>query len=140
MADDGLAPLQSACETLRKAGDGTLRWEWDERVCAATASFPSELERSVLGTLDEIFDRIWSATEVRSGSAEIVELAASLGDLRSGQMLLTAQMGAASPLLFCAWWPWSSGQRISIRIGMTRCPANVSEAEVESSLRTWFGI
>lgn len=140
MTDDSFEPLADACQTLKGAGGGALQWEWDGRFGAALCSFESDVERSVLAVLDEVFDRIWSAKEVSSGPSEVGDLVANFGGLRSGQMMLTVDKGPDLPLMFCAWWPWGSGERISIRVGLVGRPGSPTDDELEAALRGWFGI
>jgi hypothetical protein len=130
--------LQAACEQLRGAAQQESPWEWDGRFEAGLLAFDKEREQDVLGVLDEVFDKIWSAKEVAGGPDEVKALESRLGGLRSGQMLLTAWGQQSGPTLWCAWWPWGSGARISIRVGVLVDAGEAAAAQ--TTLRTGLGI
>jgi len=134
-SDEGLA---LACERLKGAADDASAWEWDGRFDAGLLSFERSRESFMLELLDEVFDKIWSIREVKTGPDDVLALVRSLGGLRSGQMLLTVNLGDGGPTLWCAWWPWGSGARISIRVGVLTDAE--SEASAEATLRAAFGV
>lgn len=136
-AGSGLS-VEEACARLRDVAQGASPWEWDGRFEAGLLAFDKSTEKDVLGVLDEVFDRIWSAKEMASAPREVQSLESQLGGLRSGQMLLTAGAGLGGPVLWCAWWPWGSGERISIRVGVL-APA-LDAAAAQASLRTALGV
>ena len=135
-----LSSLQAACSQIKDAAGGALAWEWDTRFGAVLTAFDSERERDVLAVLDEVFDKVWSAAELRAAPAQVSQVARSLGGLRSGQMLLTAFVDSPGPMLYCAWWPWGSGARISVRIGCAPGTGPLDPSEPDASLRRWFDV
>jgi hypothetical protein len=130
--------LREALEQLKGAAADPSEWEWDGRFEAGLLAFDKEREPAVLVVLDEVFDKIWSAKEVATGPDDVQALERRLGGLRSGQMLLTAFGRSAGPTLWCAWWPWGSGARISIRIGVLTDASETATAQ--ATLRSALGI
>ncbi len=109
--------LRSSCERLRAAAETPSDWEWDGRFEAGLLEFEKAREPDVLAILDEVFDKIWSAGEMGTAPADVRALDQGLGGLRSGQMLLTAIL-VPGTTLWCAWWPWGSEPKVSIRVGV----------------------
>ena len=55
-----------------------------------------------------------------------------LGGLMAGQILFTSDPNRGV-VLFCAWWPWGNGEKISIRVGLWS--KNLSDAEYAENLQ-----
>jgi hypothetical protein len=91
-------------------------WEWDARFSAVASSFAVELEPEVRESARNAFPRGWTAKSIDTAPEPFRALAASTG-LRSRQRVLGGDPLTA-PALFGLWWPWSSGERITLRIGI----------------------
>ena len=130
--------LREALERLKGAAADPSEWEWDSRFDAGLLAFDKEREQDVLEVLDEVFDKIWSAKQVGAGPDDVKALEQRLGGLRSGQIQLTAFGRNPGSTRWCAWWPWGSSARISIRIGVL---ADASEAAAaQATLRSALGL
>jgi hypothetical protein len=136
-SDDLTEPLARACETIEAAAGGALVWEWDPRFACGLTAFTIDLYPEVLAAIGEVFGREWTSAEMNAGPPAMVRLSASLGTLRGGQRLWTTPVDRGTRGLFCAWWPWGSGQRISVRIGGVADDPTVA-AGLEAALRARF--
>lgn len=135
---DQLELVRAACGQLVGAADGALEWKWDGRLGTATAAFGADLHAAVRATLDACFERCWSSTEIGAASARVTAVAAKLGGLRGGQLLWVASPDAPV-MLFCAWWPWGGGARVSIRVGYDADGAD-DTASARPDLESWFDL
>ena len=138
MSGAGALSIEEAGARLREVGPGDASWEWDDRFGAGLLAFDKAAEKNVLAVLDDVFDRIWSAKEMATAPGDVRSLETTLGGLRSGQMLLTAGVGLGGPVLWCAWWPWGSGERISIRVGVLASAPDGAAAQ--SAFRSALGV
>ncbi|HET9991185.1 MAG TPA: hypothetical protein VFQ65_21780 [Kofleriaceae bacterium] len=91
-------------------------WEWDARLEAVASSFAIELEPEVRESARNAFPRGWTAKSIDTAPEPFRALAARTG-LRSRQRVLGGDELTA-PALFGLWWPWASGERITLRIGI----------------------
>jgi hypothetical protein len=63
-----------------------------------------------------------------------------LGGLMAGQILFTSDPNRGV-VLFCAWWPWGNGEKISIRIGLwSKQLTDAEYAENLQQLKVCFGL
>ena len=122
------------CRNLACVFGEALEWKWDGRFGTALAEFSSEKKADVLGALDLHLVSRWDIASIADAPEAVQALRKHLGGLMTGQLLLLSDP-AAEPLVYCAWWPWGNGQRISIRIGIFG-----SGSELDVALQSAFGI
>ena len=91
-------------------------WEWDPRFAAIASSFETTLEPQVRASAVLAFPRGWTAKSIDTAPPEFRELATRTG-LRAGQRLLGGDPLACASL-FGLWWPWGSGDKVTLRIGL----------------------
>lgn len=128
-----LDSARTACDAIAHSADTSLPWEWDGRFGTAMAAFGADQLPVVQGVLGPHFQHTWSAAEIGKAPERVTALAGRLGGLRGGQVLWVSA-AEADVMLFCAWWPWGDGARISIRIGCDGPDAT------EDDLKSWFGL
>ena len=115
-------------------------WQWDGRFKTALAEFPIDRKAEVLGVLEKHLVRKWDASDVVEAPGAVREIVTSLGGLMSGQLLFLSDL-EDDPLVYCAWWPWSSGQTISIRIGLfSETMGEEEKGTLAEALKSWFGV
>ncbi|MCK5826998.1 hypothetical protein KAH43_00630 [Candidatus Bipolaricaulota bacterium] len=71
----------------------------------------------MLGILGQFLTTTWDSASVKDAPDAVLQVKKSLGGLMPGQMLLTSDV-ANEALIYCAWWPWGNGQKISIRVAL----------------------
>ena len=115
MSSELIKPIQVLLESLAASVRGALEWKWDGRFGAVLAEFSADRADELLETLQQHFSSSWDSTSVRD-APEIVQAASKkLGGLMPGQRLLISDLDNRA-CVFCAWWPWGNGLRISIRV------------------------
>ncbi len=129
--------LAARCRTIAGSADGALAWEWDGVFSAALAAFDASHSQAVREALGDAMGTSFSADTIATASAPIQQIVRGHGGLRAGQELWART--DAGPLLYCAWWPWGGGARISIRVGVEEAE-NFSSSTAEAGLRNWFRI
>jgi hypothetical protein len=140
MEQKGMGALENEFRDLAEAFDGVLEWKWDGRFKTALAEFPTEMKDDVLGILGQYLISTWDSTSVKDAPDIVREISKKLGGLMSGQLLLLSDSGQAA-CIFCAWWPWGSGTKISIRIGPFCAERSDEEAAgLVTIFRGWFKI
>jgi hypothetical protein len=132
--------LEDKIQELLTCFRGVLDWKWDGRFRTALAEFPVDQKDAILGGLEQSLVSAWDSARVREAPTVVQEIARSLGGLMSGQLLLLTDP-AQPALLFCAWWPWGNGQRVSIRLApFNRELAQDEAARLLADFRTRFGV
>ena len=100
-------------------------WEWDARFATVASSFAIELEPEVRESARFAFPRGWTAKSIDTAPEPFRALAARTG-LRSRQRVLGGD-ALSAPALYGLWWPWGSGDRITLRIGIMDATAEASD-------------
>ena len=111
-------PWQPLLESLGRLKETwpTPLWEWDARFSTVGSSFSIELEPEVRASARFAFPRGWTAKSIDTAPEPFRALAAKTG-LRSTQRVLGGDERTAVAL-FGLWWPWGSGEKITLRIGV----------------------
>lgn len=134
------AVLESPCRAIAEATRDILSWEFDPRFRAAVAAFPSADKDRVLAGLEAGFETHWTRADIAGAPARAVELVDRVGGIREGQLLLAANAGS-DPILFGLWWPWGTGETISIRVLFSARTLDAAEkAALLVAFKGWFGL
>ena len=128
MTTEHTKALEVHFRDLAAAFSGVVEWKWDARFKTAVAEFDSVKKDEVLGILEQHLVSTWDSASVKEAPDVVQQVSKNLGGLTSGQLLLLTDSKQAA-FIFCAWWPWGSGTRISIRIA----PFSKGLAEEEAS-------
>jgi hypothetical protein len=90
-------------------------WKWDHRYKAFLAEFSADNGDEFRAILERDFSKVWDSSNIL-GAPDIVQMCNdNFGGLRSGQLLFTTD--SSQDVFVCgAWWPWSDGKTISLRI------------------------
>ncbi len=146
MNDDALRSTGDEIRALVDSLQGIADWQWDGRFGTALAEFAVAEKDAILGTLEAHFASRWDASGIEDAPDVAREIVSALGGLMPGQLLYLSGSDPepapeGSAVLFCAWWPWGGGQRISIRIGSYGRGLDADEkAQLTAALRRGFGV
>ena len=139
MSDD-LSHLRAVCEAIVQGGETIFRWEWDGRFRAALTAFPQSDSAGARALLERHFGQRFGHESIRGASPDVLDVVTSLGGLRAGQELFLSDPGRAVTMCGC-WWPWGSGETISIRIMLlTDGRSETEEDALLGDFRRWFGL
>jgi len=116
MNSDVAKTLESEIEELAVSFENVVEWQWDGRFKTPLAEFPIDRKGEILELLEKHLVSRWDASSVVEAPEVVREILKTLGGLMSGQLLLLSNLEGPA-FLFCAWWPWGNGQKVSIRIG-----------------------
>jgi len=127
--------VEKSCRDLVTATSGKLEWEWEQRMLVMLSVFEPKNDADTATAVETAFPHRWEgmSTDFPDSVGVIVR---GLGGLRAGQALLSSDP-TVEPVLYCAWWPWGGGSRVSLRVGCWAADKN-REAEIEKAFRTWF--
>jgi hypothetical protein len=117
MSSENVRSLESCLKALVEEFSEILEWKWDGRFGTALAEFSSDKTIEVQGILEQILDSDWDHSNLKEAPDSVQAIARKLGGLMHGQRLLISDPDLAN-CVFCAWWPWGNGTKISIRIGI----------------------
>jgi hypothetical protein len=141
VADAGiLQPFRPGCDALVEGGRDLLRGEWDARLGAVLSPFAASRSAAVQALLTPSFATRVTAEALSGASPTARAIAEKFGGLDAGQELFVSE-SAGGVALFGCWWPWGSGDRISIRIGLWLHAVPESDRPpLVQELRGWFGV
>ena len=128
-------PILDTLEQLRSAWPAT-EWTWDPRFKVVTSSLTAAAAAAARGTLTAAVPSEWTPVTFAKAPAEVRALEARCGDLRAGQLLMTASP-VEGMILFGMWWPWGDGSQVSVRLGVANCERT---KELYPLIRAAFGI
>lgn len=140
MEEKGSNALENDFRDLANAFSSILEWKWDGRFKTAVAEFSADMKAEVLEILEQYLVSTWDSSNLEEAPDVVQSITKNLGGLMSGQLLLLSDSRQAT-CIFCAWWPWGSGTKISIRIAPFS--KDLSEEEASKLLtvfRGWFKI
>ena len=132
---------ESICTHIAAATSDQLLWQWDGRFNTALAQF----NVSEVGSIHQILERhltiSWPYGEIESAPERVRSILAKLGGLQRGQMFLTSDPENSDEFVYCAWWPWGNGEKVSIRLASSGYTENCcSDPDHHSRIKSWFGI
>jgi hypothetical protein len=124
--------IDKVCRELSSAFQGTLTWKWDSRFETVLAEFGVDKKDNIRATLEQHLSAAWDSANVGNAPDTVRVIKDDLGGLMAGQILFTSDPNRGV-VLFCAWWPWGNGEKISIRVGLWS--KNLSDAEYGENLQ-----
>ena len=135
-----MGALENEFRKLAEAFGDTLEWKWDGRFKTALAEFSFDRKDEVLGILEQYLVSTWDSSNVVDAPDIVQTITKKLGGLMSGQLLLLSDSEQAA-CIFCAWWPWGSGTKISIRLApFSKDLSDEEAAALATVFRGWFKI
>ncbi len=132
--------IESICREFFSASQGMLSWQWEDRFETALSQFDADKEERVRTILERYLRVTWDSAIIKKAPDAVQEINSRLNGLMSGQILFTSDPNR-DDFIFCAWWPWNSGDTISIRVAPSYKKLSDSEkAGRITQFRGWFGI
>jgi hypothetical protein len=117
-----------------------LRWTWDGYFKGAVAEFLAQDVDVVRVALEPRFGKPWDGASVATAPEEVQETAGKFGGIRPGQFLY-AMCPDEDVVAYGAWWPWGSGEKISLRVIPGWAAAEPPEApDLTVKFRALFGL
>ena len=140
MLSESIKALENSFRDLAKAFDGKIEWKWDGRFKTALGEFSADMKDDVLGLLEQYLVSTWDSSSLSDAPDVVKQVSKNLGGLMSGQLLLLSDLNKPT-FIFCAWWPWGNGTKVSIRIAPFSEDLSGEEAvALTAAFRSWFKI
>lgn len=128
--------IENRCKDFVAATREFLAWEWDGRFLLMLSVLESRHREEVEPLLEQCFGQKWAHDSDLPTAAR--DILGGIGGLRSRQFLYTTDP-ESDPLLFCAWWPWGGGGKISLRFGCWSASIQgAARDELRDAFKTWF--
>jgi hypothetical protein len=105
---------EDICKALIDALRG-WSWKWDDRFGAVLAEFGVADQGEVRDVLRRLFSGEWDGSTIEAAPQAVQTVKSHFNGLMPGQMLFTSQPDRED-FVYCAWWPWSNGTTISLRV------------------------
>jgi len=135
-----LSILESICKNVLDDFHGMLSWKWDDWVGTILAELDADMSADVRAILDKYLPISWETSNIATAPDLVQKLDSHLGGLRPTQFLFSSDP-STDAFVFCAWWPWGNGKKISLRIGILS--KDISKEEDEKftmKIKEWAGI
>ena len=140
MLNESVKALENSFRDLAAAFCGKIEWKWDGRFKTALGEFSADMKDEVLGLLEQYLVSTWDSSSLSDAPDVVQQVSKNLGGLMSGQLLLLSDLNKAA-FIFCAWWPWGSGTKISIRLApFSKDLSDEDAAALTTIFRGWFKI
>jgi hypothetical protein len=117
---------ESICRALATLSGS---WSWDGRFGAAVAAFDAGQAAATEAAVAAQLDARWGSADLGGAPQRVRALVGKLGGMRGDQSLFTHEHEGT--LVWCAWWPWQSGTKFSLRVGV--------DGPSAPDPRAWFG-
>lgn len=114
-------PAQALALSLVTATTTLLKWEWDGRFNAGLTVFEKAQVDAVTQALQPIFAKTLDPSMAKDAPPPVRERVATMGGMRGDQRLLLSDE-CDGAWLAAAWWPWGSGQKVSLRVIVIGAP------------------
>jgi len=106
---------ETICEKLLNDLAGVMAWKWDDGVETLLAEFNTDKEFKIRTIIEKYLPILWDVSNIHNAPQGIQEVYKHLGKLRPTQLLFSSDP-ISEDFVFCAWWPWDNGQKVSLRI------------------------
>jgi hypothetical protein len=94
------------------------KWEWEGRLDCALSVIAAADEAQTRTTLADALPVTWTADSLADAPPLIQQICARSGGLYPRQMAFSAEL-PDGVFAYALWWPWGSGARITVRIGVS---------------------
>ncbi len=110
--------FQKVLSDVRENITEDIYWNWDGRLQAAVVVVQRATNRIVNESLGRSFDDRWDIESIQNAPSYVREVVDALSGLRQRQFIYTSSPDAEGTVLYAAYWPWTNGNLISIRVSM----------------------
>jgi hypothetical protein len=112
-----LRALSSLLARMAASWPGS-KWEWDGRLDCALSVIATADEAPTRTILTDALPATWTADSLSGAPTLIQQICASSGGLMPRQLVFSAEL-PDGVFAYALWWPWGSGARITVRIGVS---------------------
>lgn len=102
---------------FRRALAAKNDWCWDERFNAVLLHVNKNDKSKIVKILEKYFSDYWNILFDEEMPEAVQQQVQMFDGLRPEQLLFSTDITTGG-FLYCAWWPWQDGEKISIRIGL----------------------
>ncbi|MFH1245522.1 MAG: hypothetical protein V1662_03475 [Candidatus Omnitrophota bacterium] len=127
--------IEKICKELLNAFQGILSWEWDSRFETALAIFPVNGQDKILAILKQYLNTSWDISNINKAPKAVQTINKNLSGIQKKQILFTSAPNQEC-LIFCAWWPWTNAETISLRVAPF-C-SKMKQDELTPLFKEWF--
>jgi hypothetical protein len=113
-----LADFAEMCRKICLNIPNTYRWNWDQERKMAVVNLNKEDAELVFFPLFKEFRHHWdfSSNDQMAAASAAMEITSKYG-LMPGQVFFSSRP-ICELVLFVAWWPWGSQDKVSMRVGV----------------------
>ena len=134
-----LADVENRCRSIISEGNDIFSWSWDDRFMKALTTFKSTDKETVQFILEKNFGNFWDYKKAKKSPQIIKDIVNSVGGMEKDQLIFSSNP-ESDILLVGNWWPWGSGDTISLRIGMVSQSTEFNQNEIDEKIKEWFGV
>jgi hypothetical protein len=140
MRTSELYEIEIWCRELAEQTGSLVSWEWDDKFLLLQAKITSKDKKTLFRTLKSCFDSLWSSKTLKRAPAAIKAIVETLGGIKEGQYMFFSNP-ELDIRIYSAWWPWATGDRFTIRLGIiTQNMTDDDSLKIKRLFRTWFGL
>ena len=110
--------FQKVLSDLRENIAEEIYWNWDGRLQAAVVVVQREKSRTVNESLARSFENRWDIESIQDAPVYVREVVDALSGLRERQFIYSSAPDEQGTILYAAYWPWTNGNLISIRVSI----------------------
>jgi hypothetical protein len=92
------------------------KWEWDGRLDCALSTVTKADEVRARDALTAVLPNVWTSKTLRDAPILIRQIGARTGGMLPRQLLFSVEL-PEGVFVYGLWWPWGSGDSVSVRIG-----------------------
>ncbi len=131
--------IKKISESIRKAVPSDSKWVKDVRLNTVLIEIEGDAIETTIHKLKEIFENQLDSSSIKTASEQENRLADSLFGITSGQFLFTSNHKDIT--FYGAWWPWGSGEKASLRIGLYAISDDIISGDKAMEILTdWFPV
>src|SRR4051812_44995925 len=101
-------------------------WSWDNRLAVLVSSFAATLESDARKSAAVALSAAFTKENLGEAAPALQAICTRTGGLRAGQLLLAGKP-VDGVTAYGLWWPWDSGQTITLRLGLEGPGAPLAE-------------
>jgi len=138
MAQGDLYNLEPPVKKIIQDFNGILEWQKDNWIKSSLAEFLAKDKDKVQQILNKHLPYKWNQATLSDSPKKIQTIAGNIGGVKDNQWLMASEPEKEN-FIFGAWWPWSGGEKISIRLAPFS--ENFSTKEMEEFIKvfqSWF--
>ena len=135
-----LYEMEIYCRDIARDTRSLVNWEWDDKYMTIQGKFSKKEKGALFTILKRTFHSLWNTKTLKKAPETITRIVESLGGIKEGQYMFFSDPGLEI-MIYGAWWPWVTGDRFTVRLGIVT--ENIPDEEdllIKRLFHTWFGI